>query len=218
MSEKAASQKSQSPVRSPAKSTQKDDSIDGDNVDLDFEEISEDELDEESRIKGIGDALGVDWASLVQESRSKDKPTSSAKLRWEPHNILVNLGVSVNLAGEDLVKDILKQHADAEQNKEDTPDQSESANNSKEEESRTEHLEVSHPVAAIQVANRESQQIRKELFSSVGLHTRALSARRDLMIRRHLCNLPVNDSYVEAPKRHDPELFKIAAQLFERCL
>lgn len=79
-------------------------------------------------------------------------------------------------------------------------------------------INISHPIAAIQVADREKQLIRKTLFSNVGPHRRALGARRDLMIRRHLCNLPINDSYVEAPKRHDPELLKIATQLFERCL
>lgn len=81
-----------------------------------------------------------------------------------------------------------------------------------------EDINISHPIAAIQVADREKQIIRKTLFSNVGPHRRALSARRDLMIRRHLCNLPIDDSYVEAPKRHDPELLKIATQLFERCL
>lgn len=81
-----------------------------------------------------------------------------------------------------------------------------------------EDINISHPIAAIQVADREKQAIRKTLFSNVGPHRRALSARRDLMIRRHLCNLPIDDSYVEAPKRHDPELLKIATQLFERCL
>lgn len=68
-------------------------------MELDFEEISEDELEEESKVKGLGDALGVDWASLVAESRPRPKPMSSAKLRWESHNVLVNLGVSVKLAG-----------------------------------------------------------------------------------------------------------------------
>ena len=36
-------------------------------MDLDFEEISDGELEEESRNKGLGDALGVDWASLAKE-------------------------------------------------------------------------------------------------------------------------------------------------------
>lgn len=224
----APSQKSQSPSGSPSKSVAKDDSIDGDNMDLDFEEISEDELDEESKVKGVGDALGVDWASLVAESRPRAKPMSSAKLRWEPHNVLVQLGVSVRFAGESLVTDVLKQHAEAQlkqQAQEEVPIKTEAATNGvklepgvlvKNETVDVEDVAVSHPVAAIQVAIQTAEQIRRTLFTSVGPHRRALSARRDLMIRRHLCNLPINDTYVEPPKPHDPELFKLACQLFEQ--
>lgn len=211
----ATSQKSHSPSRSPNR-IPKEESIDEENMDLDFEEISEDELEEESRVKGIGDALGVDWASLVAESRPRIKPMSSAKRRWESHNVLVNLGISVDLAGEDLVKDILQEHTEAELKYQ---------NDEKNEDSETpnvngvrETMAISHPVGVIQVANREKQAVRKALFSSAGPNCRALSARRDLMIRRHLCNLPLRDSYVEAPKRHDPELLKLAVQMFERCI
>lgn len=209
-----ASQKSQSPPRSPHKSIHKEESIEEENMDLDFEEISEDELEEESRVKGIGDALGVDWASLVAESRPRLKPMSSAKLRWEAHNVLINSGVSVQLAGKELVQEIIARAEIKEEIKEEP-------NVNGIEEVKREKKEVSalpHPIAAIQVAEREQQAVRRTLFSSVGSQRRALSARRDLALRRHLCNLPVNDAFVEAPKRHDPELFKAALELFERCL
>lgn len=217
----------------------KEESLDEENaMELDFEEISEDELEEETRVKGLGDALGVDWASLVAESRPRIKPVSSAKRRWESHNVLVNLGVSVEMAGEDLVKDIFKEHAlaiaqeDKENNEEEKivaptdQDETEKVANGidavqeKNDENPKKEIEVeiSHPIACIQVANRENQAIRKNLFSSAGPYRRALSARRDLIIRRHMCNLPIKDTYVEAPKQHDPELFKLASQLFERCL
>lgn len=378
-------------------------------MDLDFEEISEDELEEEARVKGLGDALGVDWASLVAESKPRVKPITSAKIRWEPHNVLVNLGVSVELAGENLVKDILREHVQAklketkahlnnsedkyetvkkegfdkknekeketgslsfedvdarkdsrngignqnetdenvdnqveikkeqdgtennqsgintsqsdikeilietdecremtieehnkmsscqnntndDQNKTDygqnrlddgqnrivddenrtvegqnmmVEDQNktgedintiEGRNSSEvqnkmnkdenkeaeyqnetktqvgsiktelkcvdeksEEEIKTEEIVISHPIAAMQVANREEQMIRKSLFSSAGPYSRALCARRDLMIRRHLCNLPINDAFAEAPKRHDPEILQMAIKFLERC-
>ncbi|KAJ8973700.1 hypothetical protein NQ317_000752 [Molorchus minor] len=244
-----ASQKSQSPPRSPNKNMAKEESIDEDNMDLDFEEISEDELEEELKVKGLGDALGVDWASLVAEFRPRNKPASSAKLRWESHNILTNLGVSVRLAGEDLVKNILQEHTEAkiqeqlegkqnlhvkvsvktepqevnmngikEEIMEETTEVKQELEETKEEYVDMEEIIISHPIAAIQVANREKQAIRKTLFTNVGSHRRALAARRDLTVRRHLCNLPLDDTYVEAPKRHDPELLKIATQLFERCL
>lgn len=200
---------------------------------MDFEEISEDELDEESRVKGIGDALGVDWASLVAESRPRLKPVSSAKRRWESHNVLVNLGISVDMAGEALVKDILREHAEAklkveQENKETEPKSEETAvangdnkENGEIKESvkkETTEIVISHPIAAIQVAIRENQQVRKNLFASAGPYKRALCARRDLAIRRHLSHLPVDDTFVEPPKRHDPELLKQALQLFERSL
>lgn len=181
-------------------------------MDLDFEEISDDELEEESKVKGIGDALGVDWASLIVDSRPRIKPISSAKRRWESHNILVNLGISVELAGEDLVKTILKEHAEAK-----TRDEAKDEETS-EKEDAARKVSISHPIGSIQVAHREKQEIRKALFSNAGLNCRALSARRDLMIRRHLCNLPLKDTFVEAPKRHDPELLKVAVEMFERCL
>lgn len=77
---------------------------------MDFEEISDEELEEEVRIKGLGDALGVDWASLVAESRPRVKAeqSGSAKRRWESRNVLINLGISVDLAGKELVREILQ--------------------------------------------------------------------------------------------------------------
>lgn len=186
-------------------------------------------------MKGLGDALGVDWASLVADSRPRVKPVSSAKRRWESHNILVNLGISVEMAGEELVKDILREHAEAkikeecgkeEQSNEtvtlngvesngDTTESNEGAGKSKK---AAVEVTISHPVAAVQVAIRENQAVRKSLFASAGPYRRALSARRDLAIRRHLSHLPIKDTYVEAPKPHDQELLKLATELFERCL
>lgn len=230
-------QKPESPKPPPLR---KEESLDEENpMELDFEEISEDELEEETRVKGLGDALGVDWASLVAESRPRIKPLSSAKRRWESHNVLVNLGVSVEMAGEDLVKDIMKEHAiaiaqeDKETNEKATDDALTPKEEIKEElingidqvnEKKTGddkvdvNIEIPHPIACIQVAKKETLAVRKSLFSSAGPYRRALSARRDLAIRRHLCNLPIKDTYVEAPKQHNPELFQLATQLFQRCL
>lgn len=252
-------QKLQSPNSTPT-ALVKEESIEDENLDLDFEEISEDELEEEMRVKGLGDALGVDWASLIAESRPCVKPICSAKRRWESHNVLVNMGISVEMAGEDLVKSILEEHAQAKI-KEDQEElekeralksldngkeiKLENANNIKEEvcndsdanaanviikeeiiddeiedEAAPQRLEIkieiSHPIAAMQVALREKAAIRKSLFASAGPFRRALSARHDLAIRRHLCNLPLKDAFAETPKRHDPELLKQALQLFER--
>ncbi|KAG4078049.1 hypothetical protein HA402_002100 [Bradysia odoriphaga] len=84
-----------------------------DEMDLDFEEISDGELEEEARIRGLGDALGVDWASLVEESKAiaREKSISkqtSAKQRWQPHSILLDVGISHKWAGQALACRILK--------------------------------------------------------------------------------------------------------------
>lgn len=233
-------QKAPSPEKS-INGMPKEETMDDENMELDFEEISEDELEEEARIKGIGDALGVDWSSLVAESRPRIKPISSAKIRWESHNVLVNLGVSVEMVGEKLFEDILKEHRQSKESQSqisvkaeptspcvngiaDVKKEEEETNiRVKEEPEEQKQMEIDdlnnlHPVAAIQVAVHENQTIRKTLFSSAGPYRRALSARRDLVIRRHMCNLPITDTFVEAPKRHDPELYKLAAEIFERCL
>lgn len=224
----------ESPILTPSRAI-KEESIDDENIDMDFEEISEDELEEESRVKGIGDALGVDWASLVAESRPRLLPMTSAKRRWEGRNVLINAGISVKLAGDELVKRIIKEHAienQCDSSKKLTNDVKNEVVTVKievkeeiieaEDESICDNgggeIEICHPVAAVQVCVREKKAVRKCLFDSVGANCRALSARRDLMIRRHLCELPLTDKYVEVPKGHDPELAKLAVQLFERCL
>lgn len=228
-----SSQKSLSPNRTPNQLS-KEESMDDENMDLDFEEISEDELEEETRVKGLGDALGVDWASLVAESRPRVKPVSSAKKRWESHNVLVNLGISVEMTGEDLAKEIFREHALAKKEEElevskvKIKEESEmngggvyikqEVKEEPEEVKENVEVEIPHPIAAVQVAMQENRAVRKALFSSAGPFRRALCARRDLAIRRHLSHLPVEDDYVEVPKRHDPELLKVALQLFERCL
>ena len=77
---------------------------------LAFEEISDGELEEEARAnRGISDALGVDWASLVAETRPrvKTEKAGSTRQRWEGVKLLTYIGVSVEYAGPKLVKYIL---------------------------------------------------------------------------------------------------------------
>ncbi|KAG8338359.1 Tuberous sclerosis 2-like protein [Homalodisca vitripennis] len=92
------------------------------NIDnLDFEEISDEELEEEARAnKGLGDALGVDWASLVAESRPRvvEAGPGAARRRWQPENILARIGVSMEYAGVDLFNEI---HNKLTEKKETTP-------------------------------------------------------------------------------------------------
>lgn len=159
--------------------------IDEDGIDnMDFEEISDEELEEEVKVKGLGDALGVDWASLVAECRPRPRldKIAGAKKRWDHSSVLARIGVSLEMAGDDeVVREILL-----------------SGKND--------------GIAAIQVAKLESALVRSNLFASAGPHRRALSARRDLAIRRHLCNLPLPHNMLERPLAYaappDPHFYE----------
>lgn len=81
-------------------------------MDLDFEEISDGELEEEAKRHCLADALGVDWASLAKETqrpieKREDSSWNSIKTRWTPHRILWDVGVSVEMAGEEFALKIM---------------------------------------------------------------------------------------------------------------
>lgn len=207
-------------------------------MDLDFEEISDGELEEESRIKGLGDALGVDWASLAKETQrpiklETDEFVDSTKSRWTPHRILWDIGVSAKLAGEDFARDVLttardelrreklERRAKLQQLKSEKLEMTngdvkeefdevkvKTEPKEEDEEAKPEEPEIFepeddfdadddvllHPLAQVQVLMRKLQVKRKNLIlHSTGKYGRALSARRDLKIRRQLCNLPTRD-------------------------
>lgn len=220
---------------------------------LDFEEISDGELEEENKFKGLGDALGVDWASLAQETRAKLRPEQtipvSARNRWKAHHILLDIGISVRLAGETYAQRVLteskeklrdeiqefkaaaaaarqqKQEAvkreeeeqqhlfngvkikkevlDEEEQKEAAEkeqqaavkEEAESAAAAEEQTEQEANLaemdKILHPVASVHVAMRERARSRRNLIlRAAGPCSRALSARRDLEIRRQLCGYP----------------------------
>lgn len=82
---------------------------------MDFEEISDGELEEDIKTsgKGLGDALGVDWESLVKETQAKRTVSSnqdSAENRWQCKAIFYRIGISKKYAGEDFVKKLLKKY------------------------------------------------------------------------------------------------------------
>ena len=82
---------------------------------MDFEEISDGELEEDVKMscKGLGDALGVDWESLVKESQPR-KLTSHDKAedRWECKAIFQRIGISFKAAGQELVEKLLKKYTE----------------------------------------------------------------------------------------------------------
>lgn len=165
----------------------------------------------------MGDALGVDWASLVQESRFIQKDSTletTAKQRWQPYRIFLDVGVSYEMAGNEFAEEILKNSLeklkieelerkkskcvkteeifikkeiieDGEENGEPEPIA---------EDTEIDDLEIyykSSPVACVQVAGRRKFLQRKNLIiNASGDFSRGLSARRDLQLRRQLCGFP----------------------------
>lgn len=228
-------------------------------MDLDFEEISDGELEEEARVKGLGDALGVDWASLVQDSRNKLKkdPTqeTTAKQRWQPHRILLDIGISYQMAGEafaneiindakiKLKNEIIKKENSIKVEKDDENDfikkenesdelnkfndlGEESQNIKTENDIKTEETaenlnQITHKIAVVQVSVKKEMVERSKLFvNASGLTSRALSARRDLQLRRKLCGLPITElsSNVINRCKPDTEYANMAIRLFEKSM
>ncbi|XP_059481563.1 zinc finger CCCH domain-containing protein 13-like isoform X3 [Neocloeon triangulifer] len=67
--------------------------------DMDFEEISDGELDAED-IKAGADALSVDWAALLNQTRDVKREESESIInRWDVSNALARIGVPQSLKG-----------------------------------------------------------------------------------------------------------------------
>lgn len=244
-------------------------------MDLDFEEISDAELEEESRIKGLGDALGVDWASLAKETQwsirqEPDEFFDSKKSLWTPHRILWDIGVSAKLAGEDFARQVLREARDElrrekqelrlrmeqlkvdkseltngdvkrevaeeavddvikikaepkdeeeEEVKPQTDDDDAALVDALEEDFEADGDVLIHPLAQVQVLMRKLQTKRKNLIlHSTGKYGRALSARRDLKIRRQLCNLPTRDHKIDRSCSTNQELSKNVDAIYRKLI
>ncbi|XP_055370864.1 fl(2)d-associated complex component [Condylostylus longicornis] len=242
---------------------------------LDFEEISDGELEEETR-KNLGDALGVDWASLIKESKivkgnQKDKNTT-AKQKWQPHRVILDVGISMKYAGKEFAEELLKDaqlKLDAENatKKVENVDKDE-ANIKLEEETTTIKIEKLDPdeneekvkiqvdavvkneyqsdsenekvtsenfspagnddtnkipienlseLACVQVAQRKNKEIQNNLvFNACGINSRALSARKDLRLRRQLCGLPVKE--LECGRVVSEQMKSLALKAFQKAV
>lgn len=116
-----------------------------------------------SLLAGLGDALGVDWASLVADVRRREQTSVSsggARDHWRPERVLARLGLSLHMAGKEVVQDILQKNAESlhDKNQVKQSESTESKDNievngihdQENQESKSE-IESLHPVAAIQV-------------------------------------------------------------------
>lgn len=186
----------------------------------------------ESRIKGIGDALGVDWASLVEESKAMMqekllKCETSAKQQWSPNQILLDIGVSYKMGGGEFAQEtLLNAYETLKQDSEpvfgdladtvpandnhlaikikvemddDGEPVAESKVNGQHEVNRSAsanepelHL---HPLPCVQRSARNlTNKLNRLVFNASGPYSRGLCTRRDIALRRQLCNLAVNES------------------------
>lgn len=100
---------------------------------------------------GVGDALGVDWSSLVAETkRMPSNQTTTAKQKWQPHRIILDVGISMRMAGESYAKRLLneaKQQLDEELKAEE--DKSETKDNIK--------TEIKDEVSSLSTMDEDSQ-------------------------------------------------------------
>ncbi|XP_031628570.1 fl(2)d-associated complex component-like isoform X2 [Contarinia nasturtii] len=195
-----------------------------DDIDLDFEEISDGELEEEARTKGLGDALGVDWASLVEESKAmmREKLTkieTSAKQRWNPDQILLDVGVSFKMAGtafaqqtlmtayENIRRELkcskIKIEPNDDSNYTDTQVKIEPENDIKVPNvngiAKEDRKLILHPLPCVQTSIQNTVDKQRQLvFSASGPYSRGLCCKRDIELRRKLCNLSVCESNCKA--------------------
>lgn len=229
-----------------------------DDIDLDFEEISDGELEEEARTKGLGDALGVDWASLIEESKAMmreklTKTETSVKQRWMPDQILLDVGISYKMAGTDFAqKTLIKAYENVKREmknavaiktepfdgsnhvldgsvvvktENDIDGENEPAevkvNGKCEKESLNKsggHNLILHPLPCVQTSVESSTDKQRRLvFNAAGPYSRGLCTKRDIEMRRQLCNLAINESNCKtANTRTGYE--NIALKLFQKAL
>lgn len=88
---------------------------------MDFEEISDGELEEDIKTsgKGLGDALGVDWESLVKETQPRRAIASSqekVQRRWQCKAVFQRIGISAKYAGPDFTAKLAKKYSEDGEN------------------------------------------------------------------------------------------------------
>lgn len=211
--------------------------------DLDFEEISDGELEDESKCKGAGDALGVDWAGLVAETKVREAEQSnivitSIKSKWQPHNILLDVGISLRIYGKEngtkLIKECLAKAKEEtvalaqnnEVNKEVVENgnyNNDSKDKIKLEDGDDELINTTDipDLPCMQLTKRNKLNWRKKLImNATGKYSGALSARKDLQLRRQLFGLPHKEinSNCTTTSKVKTTYSSVAMQLLEKSM
>lgn len=169
-----------------------------------LEGISDEDLDisddDESRTKAkLVDALGVDWSQLMTSKEAippLKSETGSARKRWTAAAIFNRIGLPKAYLDQDFLDSLI-----------------EKANS---QTGGGEKVELLHPIAGLHCQLKARQEERKNCFA-LGPFTRALSARKDIAIRRRLCNLYAEEDFCEIAQQpnSDLELFRTAVKLWK---
>ncbi|XP_065201903.1 peptidyl-prolyl cis-trans isomerase G-like isoform X2 [Planococcus citri] len=144
---------------------------------VDIEKTNEHLDSEEDTVSRVSDAIGVDWAELVEESKRKtpaiEESSKLIRKKWSGVNMFSKIGISEKYAGKELFEEIQN-----ELNVTDNDDDKNIAD------------KFHHSIAGLHVCLRDKSIKRKTLFEP---YKTAISARKDINMRRRLCGLPVKN-------------------------
>ncbi|XP_036367355.1 zinc finger CCCH domain-containing protein 13 isoform X2 [Octopus sinensis] len=194
--------------------------------------------DKKKKKKSIVDVLNIDWSHMMQTNRPKPtEQLGSALQGFRPGRIFSKIGVSRQFAGDFIfikLQDICNKHLreikETNEQGKDQPNENSTTENSTNENSTNENstkdtnppevdqFKFRNHIAALHMASVKKNKDRSNLLHDIGSHRRALCARRDLEIRRQLCQI---DKNVEQPSLYptqifDSDLCKLSVQLFKQ--
>lgn len=182
---------------------------------------------------------------MLQEKLSKTE--TSAKQRWHPNQIILDTGISYKMAGtafaqqtllrayETIKKEALNSINVKIENANDNhliidikkePDEMETKVNGKhatiekEEEQTEENTLTLHPLPCVQIsALSVSQKQHRLVFNASGPYSRGLCTKRDIAMRRQLCNLAINETNCKTVNAKNCTGYEnIAMKLFQKAL
>lgn len=155
----------------------------------------------------------------IEEFKAAAEQQKVAAVKKEEEEQLFN-GVKIK-------KEKLDEDEQKEQQAEETIVKKEDSNENSEVSEQEANLadidKILHPVASVHVAMRERARARRNLIlCAAGPHSRALSARRDLEIRRQLCGFPPQECNERITEHQstptNPELHEMVMKLYQNTM